>query len=367
MTRFVLSLSVLILALVPLPADDWPVFRGTPEGVGVARAKLPDQLQERWTFKTGNAIEGAVAIVSGVVYVGSADKHVYAIDLKTGQQKWKVPMGSAVTSSPAVRKDRVYVGTTDGKLVCLTAADGKPVWEFAVEGAIKSGVNFHGDNVLLGSRDIPLYCVGPDGKKVWEFPIDGGSNGTPTVVGDRTFVAGCDSIFHVLDAKTGKELGQVNLDDQAAATPSVVGDFAYLGTMGKSQVVAIDLKNMKKVWTFEAPRRQQPFYASAATTEKLVVIGSQDKKVYSIDRQLGTERWNFTTDGQVDGSPVVVGDRVYVGCLSNDGNFYVLDLKTGKKVQEINLDSAVTGSPAVGPDCVLVGTDKGTLYCFGAK
>jgi outer membrane protein assembly factor BamB len=102
-------------------------------------------------------------------------------------------------------------------------------------------------------------------------------------------------------------------------------------------------------------------------TDTLVIAGSRDKKVYALDRASGVERWSHTTDGQVDGSPVVVGERVYVGCLSNDGNFYVLDLKTGRKIQEINLDSAVTSSPAVGGDCVLVGSDKGTLYCFGKR
>jgi hypothetical protein len=29
----------------------------------------------------------------------------------------------------------------------------------------------------------------------------------------------------------------------------------------------------------------------------------------------------------------VVGDRIYVGCLSRDGNFYVLDIKSGKKLR----------------------------------
>ena len=228
--------SLALLALPALAAADWPVFRGTAEGTGVVEAKLPDLLLERWKFKTGNAIEGTPIVVDGVVYVGSADKHCYAVHLKTGQQKWKVPLGSAVLASAAHRKDRVYVGTADGKLYCLNAADGSKVWTFEVEGTIKSGVNFHGENVLLGSRDIPLYCIGPDGKKVWEFPIDGGSNGTPTVVGDRTFVAGCDSVFHILDAKTGKELASVNIDDQSAATTAVFGDRAYFGTDRKSVV-----------------------------------------------------------------------------------------------------------------------------------
>jgi outer membrane protein assembly factor BamB len=69
----------------------------------------------------------------------------------------------------------------------------------------------------------------------------------------------------------------------------------------------------------------------------------------------------------VDASPVVVGERVYVGSLSRDALFYVLDLKTGRKVQEVEVDGPVSGSVAVGPDCVLVGTDRGTLYCLGAK
>lgn len=355
----------LVLPLSPALAD-WPTFRGTPTGLGVGDAKLPDQLDERWRFKTGNGIEGAPAVVDGVVYVGSADKHLYALDLKTGQQKWKLPLGSPVIASPAVRNGRVYVGTSDGKLYCLDAKTSATVWTFEVEGSIRSGVNFHGDNVLLGSRDIPLYCIDAAGKKLWEFPIDGGANGTPTVVGDRTFVAGCDSIFHVIDAKTGKEIANLNLDDQCTGTMSVRDDRAYFGTGGKSQVVAVDLKALKKAWFFEG-RRPQPFFASTALTDTLVIAGSQDKRVYAIDRATGKEKWAFVTDGMVDGSPVVVGDRVYVGCLSNDGNFYVLDLKTGKKVQEINLDSAVTGSPAVGPDCLLIGSDKGSLYCFGAK
>lgn len=365
MTRIV-SVVLVVLAATGLAFADWTVFRGNPEGTGVVEAKIPEQLDERWRFKTGNAIEGTPVIADGVVYVGSADKHVYAIDLKSGKQKWKTLLDSAVLASPAYRKNRIYVGTVNGKLVCLNALDGSKIWDFEVEGTIKSGVNFHGENILLGSRDIPLYCIGPDGKKIWEFPIDGGSNGTPTVVGDRTFVAGCDSVFHILDTKTGKEIASLNIDDQAAATTAVLGDRAYVGTMGKSQMLAIDLKTPKKLWSFEAQRRQQPFYSSAAVTDQLVVVGSQDKYVYGIDRERGTERWSFKTDGQVDASPVIVGDRVYVGCLSNDGNFYVLNTK-GQKIQELNLDSAVTSSAAVGPDCILVGTDRGTLYCLGAK
>jgi outer membrane protein assembly factor BamB len=64
---------------------------------------------------------------------------------------------------------------------------------------------------------------------------------------------------------------------------------------------------------------------------------------------------------------VVVGGRVYVGCLSDGGEFYVLDLKTGKELQKLELDAAVSGSVGLGPDCLVVGTDKGVVYCLGKK
>ena len=357
------ALLVVALFVTPAPAD-WPLFRGDPLMSGVGEAKLPDHLEERWAFKTGDAVESAPAVAGGAVYVGSADKHLYALDLASGKERWKTKLGP-IKGSPAVQGDRVYVGDLDGKFYCLTAADGKVVWTFECGGEITSGANFHGPNVLIGSHDSTLYCLGPDGQKVWEVKTDGPVNGSPAVVGDTTFVAGCDNVLHILDAKTGKELGAVDLGGQAAATAAVRGDVAYVGTMA-SQVVAVDWKKKAKAWAFDSPR-SAPFYSSVAAADGMVVAGGRDQKVYGLDAATGKPRWNFAADGNVDGSPAVVGGRVYVGCLGRDGSFYVLDLKTGKKLQELNLDSPVIGSVAVGPDCVLVGTDKGTVYCLGAK
>jgi outer membrane protein assembly factor BamB len=362
--RCVLLGLVLLIATGSAPAD-WPLYRGDALMTGIGAAKLPDQLDERWIFKAGDSIEGAPIIAGGTVYIGSFDKHFYAIDLATGKQKWKLKLGH-IKASAAVKGDRVYIGNPNGDFFCLAAADGKEIWKFEAGGEISSGCNFHGDNILIGSHDSTLYCLDSAGKKLWEVKTDGPVNGSPGVVGDTTFVAGCDSVLHVLDARTGKELGAVDLGGQAAATAAVSGDFAYVGTMANT-FVAVDWKAKKKAWSFEAAKRSQPFYASAAVTPELVIAGSRDNRVHALDRKSGVEVWSFEAEGMIDSSPVVVGGRVYAGCMSKDGNFYVLDLKTGKKLQEMFLESAVTGSIAVGPDCLLVGTDKGLLYCLGTK
>jgi len=363
-----------VLALLLFPAllqADWPLFRGDPLMTGAGTATLPEKLEEKWSFKTGDGkrtggIEGSPAIVGGVVYVASFDKHLYALELAGGKMKWKTKLGY-MKASPSVRNGHIHIGDLDGKFYCVDAADGKVKWTFEAGGEIQASANFHGDNVIFGSHDSNLYCLNPKGEKVWATQVDGPINAAAAIVGDRTFATGCsDGVLHVIDATNGKELGSIDLGGQSVATAAVVGD-RFFASMVTNQVVAADLKTQKTLWAFEAARRQQPFYSSPAVAAGLVVAGSRDNKVYAIDFKSGTEKWSFAAKGQVDASPVVVGERVYVGCLSDDGTFYVLDLKTGKMIQEIELDSPVTGSVAVGPDCILVGTDRGTLYCFGKK
>lgn len=364
MFRLIASIALMYWATVSSAAD-WPLFRGNAQMTGTATAKLPDQLEERWAFKCKDSIESAPVIRDGIVYVASMDKHLYAIELATGKEKWKTKL-SNMKAAPAIQGGRIYIGDIEGKLHALELATGKLIWSFEMNAEITAGANFYKDDILLGSHDSTLYRITPEGKKVWEFKIDGPVNGSAAVVGDRTFVAGCDSILHVVDVNTGKSLGTVDLGGQAAATAAIGEDFAFVGTMA-NQVVAVDWKQFKKVWEFEAKQRSQPFYSSAALTEKLVITASRDKKIYGLDRSSGRQIWSFITEGMVDASPVVVGSRVYVGSLSSTGEFYVLDVNNGKLVQEIVLDGAVTGSVAVGSDCVLVGTEKGTLYCLGKK
>src|SRR5207253_5389048 len=104
----------------------------------------------------------------------------------------------------------------------------------------------------------------------------------------------------------------VDLGGQAGATPAIVGDRLYIGTM-TNQVLAVDWRKPAIAWTYEPEQRSQPFYASAAVTDTLVIVGGRDKLVHALDRKSGKPVWTFPTKGRVDGSSVVAGKRVYVG------------------------------------------------------
>jgi outer membrane protein assembly factor BamB len=359
-----LLLPLLFLA-APLTAADWPLHRGDATQTGVSTEKLPDKLDILWEFNAKNSVEGAAVIADGVVYVGSSDKNLYALDLKTGAKRWTTPLG-IITASPGINGDRVYIGDADGKFYCLDRSNGKVLWTFDDNdqtGQITAAPNFDGDNVLIPTHNSTLYCLDKSGKKIWDFRIEGPIYGGVAVTDGKTFLAGCDSLMHVLDVKTGKELGSVDLKGQSGAASAVLDGHLYVGTMS-NQVLSINLKTLRIDWEFEAPKRKQPFYASAAVEKDLVVIGSRDDKVWAIDRMTGKRKWDFLTDNKVDGSAVIVGDRIIVG--SYDKKLYILD-RQGKKVADFELDGAVMGSAAVADGRVVIGTEKGTVYCLGAK
>ena len=56
------------------------------------------------------------AVANGIVYVGSNDKNLYALDAKTGAKLWSYATGNSVESSPIVTNGMVYVGSDDGKV-----------------------------------------------------------------------------------------------------------------------------------------------------------------------------------------------------------------------------------------------------------
>ncbi len=59
----------------------------------------------------------------------------------------------------------------------------------------------------------------------------------------------------------------------------------------------------------------------------------------------GEELWTWGTKSSIDGSPVIVGDRVYVG--GGDGRVYGLNLASGEKLWEYEAGGDFVGSPAV--------------------
>ena len=54
-----------------------------------------------------------------MVYFGSPDGYLYALDSQSGAEKWKFQTGGPVGTSPAVSEGVVYFGSEDGYLYAV--------------------------------------------------------------------------------------------------------------------------------------------------------------------------------------------------------------------------------------------------------
>ncbi len=64
---------------------------------------------------------------NGVVYVGSHDNNLYAIDAETGKEKWLLATGNFLFSSPVVSNGIVYVGSYDKNLYAVGETSTRPI------------------------------------------------------------------------------------------------------------------------------------------------------------------------------------------------------------------------------------------------
>src|SRR3954452_20711184 len=98
-----LRVLCVVIFCVPALCQETSTFRGDPSHTGVYEAAgVPKFTKVKWKFHTQGGVLSSPAVVNGVVYVGSEDGNLYAVDQESGALKWKFPTGSRVRSSPAV-------------------------------------------------------------------------------------------------------------------------------------------------------------------------------------------------------------------------------------------------------------------------
>jgi len=69
-----------------------------------------------WMTPTGGDVVSSPAVANGVVYVGSFDHKLYALDARTGAILWSSATGDSIYSSPTVIDGVVYIGSQDHHL-----------------------------------------------------------------------------------------------------------------------------------------------------------------------------------------------------------------------------------------------------------
>jgi outer membrane protein assembly factor BamB len=176
----------------------------------------------RWSFTTGGRVKGGVALARGTVYVGSYDGRLYALDARSGRLRWSAGDGTlgGLYATPSVVNDRVFLGSTDGRIYAFDTATGRSLWSVRTGSFVYSPAALSGGTAYVGSYDHRLYALAQaTGAIRWTFDARAPISGAPTVLGGLVYFSTCGSCSSyesnprarrtfALDALTGRLVWQ---------------------------------------------------------------------------------------------------------------------------------------------------------------
>ncbi|MCL4239170.1 MAG: serine/threonine-protein kinase [Anaerolineae bacterium] len=154
-----------------------------------------------WRFRTKRAVPSSPLEHEGLVFFGSMDWQVYALDLEHGWKVWEFRTGRPVISSPAFGDGKIYVGSVDGSLYAIEAASGKERWRFETQGQITSSPAYADGAVYFGGVDGNVYSVeAKSGHLRWSFKTDGPIPGSPVIYDGVVYIGSMDHKVYALKA-----------------------------------------------------------------------------------------------------------------------------------------------------------------------
>lgn len=263
------------------------------------------------------------------------------------QRLWSVDIGSGDSRRQRITADPVVAG---GLIYTLDS------------GARVSGVTPAG--VVVWSTDL-----------IPETDKEGQATGGGMAYADGTlYVSSGFGRLTALDAQTGAVRWQQRLEATGSGVPTIYEGLIYL-VAGDDTGWAIHTRDGRIAWQFEAsPSVANVLGAPApALTSQFAIFGFGSGDIVAAFRRGGLRRWAGSVAGQrtgwagsrvgdVTGSPVIVGGRVYAG--NHSGRIAAFEIETGER-----LWTAREG--ALGPvwpagDSVFAVTDRNQLARFDA-
>jgi outer membrane protein assembly factor BamB len=288
-----------------------------------------------------------------VVFVGN-DAGFYALDAKSGERKWAVKTGDVMPfphrwdyfqSSPTFLDGVVYVGSADGHIYAAEATTGKVLWKFKTEGRVRTSPALANGVLYCGSMDGNLYAIdAKSGQLKWKFKTAGNSffprgdvQSSPAVADGMVFFGARDGFLYAVDAASGEKKWAYSHDGSwCISGPAVADGLVFVGSSDGQFVNAVDAKTGAEKWRFKTSAR---VFTSGAIAGGDVYFGSWGGDVVWLDRQTGKLQGGTMAEAAVQASPVVADGVLYFA--SDDGYVYAVELQAPRERQAVNVDPKV--------------------------
>jgi len=354
---------------------------------------LPRGPEPRWRLALAGRIFASPTVADGVAYVGTTGGLMHAVRASDGQPLWVFRTGKPILGAALVEGEAVYFVCDDGFLYRVTRATGEEVWRYELGDAATPRVPPHpfvfdwdwqgprpaiADGVLfVGAGDGSFHAVdAAGGGRRWRVATGAAIRNGAAIAGTRVVFGAADGVVRALDRASGAEIWRHAGGAPVDAAPVVAGERILVADRGTG-LIALDSATGARLWT-------SSFWGSWVESTPVVVdgviyIGSSDlRRVSALDPGDGRVLWRTDVFGWSWGTPLVAGDRIYVGTaggspywVRHEAGFAILDRDTGRLLaRRPHGDSShgfpwgFAGSAARAGDLAVAATVEGELIAF---
>jgi outer membrane protein assembly factor BamB len=361
------ALLLIILDVSPLPAADWPQWRGPQRDGQFTGPTWPEKLdtyrlQQVWRVELGPSYSGPIVFGDRVFTTETRDKKfevVTAFDRNTGKQLWRtqwegalsVPFfaksnGDWIRATPACDGDSLFVAGMRDVLVCLDAQTGSERWRFDFVSKLEAPL-----------PDFGFVC-------------------SPLVDDDAVYVQAGAAVVK-LNKKTG-ELIWRSLKDQGGMWGSVFSSPIIATLGGKRQLVVqtreklagLTLDRGEVLWSepvqaFRGMNILTPvvyrdtLFTSTYGGKTIGFKVAQANGIFTVN-----EMWKHKAQGYMS-TPVIIGGVAY--CHLKSQRLMAIEVETGRELWTSDKSFGKYMSLVAQGDRILALDQRGILFLFRAN
>ncbi|HWN95337.1 MAG TPA: PQQ-binding-like beta-propeller repeat protein, partial [Methylomirabilota bacterium] len=332
-----------------------------------ADAKLPEgENGFEWTFNAKGLVSSPCLSFDGLtLYVGSADRRLYAIDTLTGESKWTngLKLPAPIYTAPIVDENgRIYVGGSDGRLYGISdqgdfgtndlrsPSIGRPLTTPAL---VEDGT------IYVGSTGNRLDAYFPDFARKW-FYIAPDDVRTPVITDDGTILIASGGFLRgVSDA--GTEVSSFIARSAIRTLPAVAEDGSIYFGANDDLLYAMEsgATTNDLLWRFNTG--DDVMSSPAIGADGSIYVASDNSRLYSLTPN-GAIRWVVRTKAPVRAAlSIGVDGTIYAGC--DDKRLYAISPE-GQILWTARTRAPVRSSPALDAFGIVYFSSGKTVYAI---
>ncbi len=216
------------------------------------------------------------------------------------------------------------------------------------------------------TRYLDAPGVKPPFKVRWQFKGGHLLEYSPILVHNQLFGINNNGLAFSIKTKTGKARWKRQVASLNASAPTYNDRNIYISTLDPGQVIDLAAYNGHTVWKHPLPGRSE---SSPLVVGNKVIVGCECNTIYALDKNTGKTIWSTPVNGAVKAAPAYNNGIVYAGDYSGEMTaIHVKDgsikWQTGSQGTSFGRSGQFYATAAIAFGRVYAGNTDGRMYSF---